>query len=172
MEIGAKRAKLAAMVHESRSFLSRRTLCAAPFLLTARHALAADADPDVVIVGAGAAGLSAAHAARAAGLRFVVVEARSRIGGRTVTDIRLGAPFDGGATFIHFADKNPWTGIAAAARDRDAGGQLAARRLPRIPRRSSSLRRMPGMACGRAATSSGNWPKILISLMINPLHGW
>lgn len=112
MEIGAKRVKLGTMVHESRSFLSRRTLCAAPFLLTARHALAADADPDVVIVGAGAAGLSAAHAARAAGLRFVVVEARSRIGGRTVTDTRLGAPFDGGATFIHFSDKNPWTGIA------------------------------------------------------------
>lgn len=95
------------------SLLSRRTVCAAPFLLTARHALAADPDLDVVIIGAGAAGLSAAHAARAAGLRFSVVEARSRIGGRTVTDTRLGAPFDGGATFIHFSDKNPWTGIAA-----------------------------------------------------------
>ena len=70
-------------------------------------------DVDVVIIGAGAAGLAAGKAARKAGLSFRVIEARDRIGGRTVTDSRFGAPVDGGATFIHFSDKNPWTGIAA-----------------------------------------------------------
>lgn len=67
---------------------------------------------DVVIVGAGAAGLSAAKTLRKHGVSFVVVEARGRIGGRTVTDTSLGTPFDGGATYIHFADKNPWSKIA------------------------------------------------------------
>lgn len=71
------------------------------------------ADVDVVIIGAGAAGLSAARAAETAGLTFTLIEARDRIGGRTVTDHRFGVPVDGGATFIHFADKNPWTKIAA-----------------------------------------------------------
>lgn len=71
------------------------------------------ADFDVCIIGAGAAGLAAARAAADAGLRFVVIEARDRIGGRTITDASLGAPFDGGATFVHFSDRNPWTRIAA-----------------------------------------------------------
>lgn len=92
--------------------LTRRVFCAGPAILAARSAVSASVDYDVAIIGAGAAGLAAAHAARAAGLRFVVVEARSRIGGRTVTDHRFGAPFDGGATFIHFSDRNPWTKIA------------------------------------------------------------
>ena len=70
-------------------------------------------DIDVVIIGAGAAGLAAARAAEKAGLTFTVIEARNRIGGRTVTDRRFGVPVDGGATFIHFAEKNPWTMIAA-----------------------------------------------------------
>ncbi|KAH8900146.1 hypothetical protein GQ53DRAFT_869502 [Thozetella sp. PMI_491] len=44
---------------------------------------AATEDVDVVIVGAGLAGLSAAHAVAQAGLSFVVVEARDRVGGKT-----------------------------------------------------------------------------------------
>ena len=92
---------------------SRRAVLAAPAVLAAGHALGQSSDVDVVIIGAGAAGLSAAQAARAAGLSVKVVEARSRIGGRTVTDTSLGAPVDGGATYIHFSDKNPWTKIAA-----------------------------------------------------------
>lgn len=71
------------------------------------------ADHDVCIIGAGAAGLAAARTAAASGLSFVIIEARDRIGGRTVTDLSLGAPFDGGASFIHFSEKNPWTQIAA-----------------------------------------------------------
>lgn len=101
------------MISSFDSRFSRRAFVAAPFILAAGHALAQSADVDVVIIGAGAAGLAAAHKARGRGLTFQVVEARGRIGGRTVTDIRFGAPIDGGATFIHFADKNPWTQIAS-----------------------------------------------------------
>jgi monoamine oxidase len=70
---------------------------------------------DVAIVGAGAAGLAAAREIARAGKTFVVLEARDRIGGRAFTDRSLGAHFDAGAHYIHFADRNPWTWIAKAA---------------------------------------------------------
>lgn len=70
------------------------------------------ADVDVLIVGAGAAGLSAAHECRQLGLTFRLIEARDRIGGRAFTDTTLGASFDAGAEIIHFADRNPWVQIA------------------------------------------------------------
>ena len=92
--------------------MSRRAVLAGPVLLAAGRSVAQSSDLDVVIIGAGAAGLSAAQAARRAGLSFRVVEARGRIGGRTLTDTSLGAPVDGGATYIHFSDSNPWTKIA------------------------------------------------------------
>jgi len=69
-------------------------------------------DADVAIVGAGAAGLAAAKRVAAAGRSFVVLEARSRIGGRVFTDTSLGVPFDAGAEFIHWAERNPWKRIA------------------------------------------------------------
>jgi monoamine oxidase len=67
----------------------------------------------VAVVGAGAAGLAAARALRAAGVAVTLVEARERIGGRVHTDRSLGAPFDAGAMFVHWAERNPWTALAA-----------------------------------------------------------
>ena len=68
---------------------------------------------DVVIVGAGAAGLSAARQAREIGLTFKVFEAKDRIGGRTFTDTTsLGMTWDRGAHWLHSADVNPLTKIA------------------------------------------------------------
>jgi monoamine oxidase len=69
-------------------------------------------DVDVAIVGAGAAGLAAAHLLLQAGKRIAVLEARSRIGGRAFTDTSLGIPFDAGARYIHWGETNPWTQIA------------------------------------------------------------
>jgi monoamine oxidase len=76
----------------------------------------------VVIVGAGSAGLAAAAALRAAGQAFTLVEARDRIGGRAFTDRALGPdlPFDAGAEYIHWAERNPWGPIARAAKARFA----------------------------------------------------
>ncbi|WP_460720371.1 flavin monoamine oxidase family protein [Microbacterium aureliae] len=55
---------------------------------------------DVVIVGAGAAGLTAAHELRAAGLSVVVLEARDRVGGRLWTDVVDGAMLEVGGQWV------------------------------------------------------------------------
>ncbi len=85
-----------------------------PFLFTAAASAAAGiagpaaaADPDVVVIGAGVAGLAAARTLMAARLTVQVVEARDRIGGRVVTDTTLGFPVDLGAQWLDAARTNP-----------------------------------------------------------------
>ena len=60
-------------------------------------------DADVIVVGAGAAGLTAARDLERAGLRVIILEARDRIGGRilTVHDPLTPLPIELGAEFIH-----------------------------------------------------------------------
>jgi monoamine oxidase len=104
--------------------VSRRAFLAAASAAIVAPARAS-ADVDVAVIGAGAAGLAAAKHLRAAGRSVVVLEARDRIGGRAHTDIVLGVPFDAGAQYIHWAERNPWTRIAAelgVALQEDAGG--------------------------------------------------
>lgn len=73
-------------------------------------------DVDVVIVGAGCAGLAAAKRLRDAGLTFRVVEAMDRIGGRAwTTTSDFGVPFDIGCAWLHAADRNPFFPEAQAA---------------------------------------------------------
>src|SRR3954467_11184515 len=63
---------------------------------------------EVVIVGAGAAGIAAARRLAAAGRRVVVLEASPEVGGRCITDTRtFGVPYDRGAHWILFPDINP-----------------------------------------------------------------
>jgi monoamine oxidase len=69
-------------------------------------------DVDIAIVGAGAAGLSAAIALEGAAVSTLVLEARGRIGGRAHTAIREGMALDLGAGWIHSADRNPFARIA------------------------------------------------------------
>ena len=59
-----------------------------------------DAMVEVVVVGAGFAGLSAARELRRLGRDVVVIEGRDRVGGRSYTGSVAGVPVDLGATFV------------------------------------------------------------------------
>jgi monoamine oxidase len=68
---------------------------------------------NVAIIGAGAAGLGAAHALKRSGLSMIVLEARDRVGGRGHTI--MASPevtFDLGCGWLHSADRNAFVKIA------------------------------------------------------------
>ena len=75
----------------------------------------ASSDTEVVIVGAGAAGIAAGRRLSDAGIDCLLVEARTRLGGRawTVSDDPA-FPVDLGCGWLHSADRNPWWDIAEA----------------------------------------------------------
>lgn len=75
---------------------------------------------DVVIVGAGVAGLTAAQVLSAAGLRVLVLEARDRVGGRIFTRHVRGVADDAmavelGAEFVHGRPPELWAALKRAA---------------------------------------------------------
>jgi monoamine oxidase len=92
---------------------------------------------DVLVLGAGAAGLAAARDLSDAGLRVTVIEARPRVGGRilSVHDPRSPVPLELGAEFVH--GEAPETLAVARA----AG--LAVLELPNVHERASSGRLTP-----------------------------
>ena len=67
---------------------------------------------DILVIGAGIAGLRAAEVLVKAGKKVIVLEGRDRLGGRIVTDRSLGVPLDLGASWIHGVTGNP---VAARA---------------------------------------------------------
>jgi monoamine oxidase len=68
-------------------------------------------EADVIIVGAGMAGLAAAQELMAQGKKVVVLEASQHIGGRTKNASVGDVGFDQGAAWIHATDENPLTPI-------------------------------------------------------------
>lgn len=93
------------------SLISRRTflaagVSAASLPLWGGRSIAAETD--VVIVGAGAAGIAAARRIQAAGKRALVLEAADRLGGRCVTEsATFEVPYDIGAHWLRGPDRNP-----------------------------------------------------------------
>jgi polyamine oxidase len=61
----------------------------------------------IIVIGAGIAGITAAKKLQAQGYRVIILEGRDRIGGRIWTDKSLGVPLDLGAAWIHTIDGNP-----------------------------------------------------------------
>jgi monoamine oxidase len=97
-----------------RSFLAGSTAAVAAPALSARAQSQSAPEIDVIIVGAGAAGIAAARRIAGAGRTYVMFEATGRIGGRCVTDVQsFGVPFDRGAHLIHGPQINPLIGLAA-----------------------------------------------------------
>jgi len=123
--------------------MTRRDFLSASAALAAVPALGAGAwgaplprEADIVVIGAGAAGIAAARRVMAANRRVIVVEAAGQIGGRCLTDIStFEMPFDRGARWMHNPDTNPMIGLA-----RNAGLDIAAAPLGqkiRIGRRNA-----------------------------------
>lgn len=68
---------------------------------------------DIAIIGAGAAGLGAAHALQRRSVSCIVLEARDRIGGRAHTIMASpDVTFDLGCGWLHSADRNAFVAIA------------------------------------------------------------
>jgi monoamine oxidase len=101
---------------------------------------------DVIVIGAGVSGLTAARRIEHAGRRCVVLEARARVGGRTLTTTVAGATVDLGASAVTPAADRVLAlaeelGIATEARPDvgrkllDHGGRVEPFRgpLPRLP---------------------------------------
>jgi monoamine oxidase len=106
-----------------RGFLSASAAFAATPALRARAwAAPVPRDADIVVIGAGAAGIAAARRIIAANRKVIVVEAAGQIGGRCLTDTAtFEVPFDRGARWIHNFDTNPMIRLA-----RNAGLDIAA----------------------------------------------
>jgi monoamine oxidase len=79
-------------------------------------------EADIVVVGAGAAGIAAARRIQSANRKVIVVEADTRLGGRCWTDgATFDVPFDRGARWLHNPETNPMVKLA-----RNAGLDISA----------------------------------------------
>ena len=114
-------ASLATLVASSCRLLTATPLASsptgkpAPVSPTDFPAPSADARPriaEVIVIGAGIAGLAAARRLADLDYDVIVLEARERVGGRVWTDRSLGLPLDLGASWIHGVNGNPLTELA------------------------------------------------------------
>lgn len=98
--------------------LSRRRfltgLATSPLIMHTQ--LSAANPPNVLIIGAGMAGLAAARSLSKQGLKVIIIEGRQRLGGRIHTSqVWPELPMDLGASWIHGQKQNPITELANAA---------------------------------------------------------
>ena len=95
---------------DRRTFLAAASSCLA-FPFPARSEL--PTNPDVVVIGAGSAGLSAARTLISEGKSVVVVEGAGRIGGRAYTESHtFGVPFDHGCSWVMGPGDLPYVEMA------------------------------------------------------------
>jgi monoamine oxidase len=105
------------MTMTRRDFLSASAAMAVTPVLAARAwGVPLPREADIIVIGAGAAGIAAARRIMAANRRVIVVEAASQVGGRCLTDtVTFDAPFDRGARWMHNPDTNPMMRLARNA---------------------------------------------------------
>ncbi|WP_398464394.1 flavin monoamine oxidase family protein [Tardiphaga sp.] len=110
------------MTFSRRAFLSASAgLTLVPFTFASwpgarARAAALPRDADVVVIGAGAAGIAAARRVQAAGRKVIVLEASAQIGGRCATDsATFDVPLDLGARWLHTPESNVLVKLARGA---------------------------------------------------------
>ncbi|MGD9919857.1 MAG: flavin monoamine oxidase family protein [Pseudorhodoplanes sp.] len=69
------------------------------------------ADYDVIVIGGGFAGVTAARECRKSGLKTLLLEGRNRFGGRTFTAMVHGEPTEMGGTWVHWFQPHVWAEI-------------------------------------------------------------
>ncbi|MBY0256374.1 NAD(P)/FAD-dependent oxidoreductase [Methylobacterium sp.] len=118
-------------------------------------------DPEVVVVGAGAAGIGAARALTARGIRVAVLEARDRVGGRLVTVSLRGHAVDLGGHWLHAGPINPLVRLGTARgeplRVAAQDSHLWVGRRHGRPAEAAALGRAFAVA-DRAMSTQASWP--------------
>jgi monoamine oxidase len=134
------------------------------------------ANPDVVVIGAGAAGIGAGRALKQLGVPFIILEAKNRVGGRAHSDTTsLGHLWDHGCHWFHSADINVL---------REMADKLGHKYLPE-PRRAYFNTFMDGSWSCRPLQDDYVWQKlaqvpevgqegkdVAASAVIDPTHPW
>jgi monoamine oxidase len=103
--------------------ITRRDFLSASAALAVTPALGAGAwgaplprEADIVVIGAGAAGIAAARRVRAANRKVIVIEAAGQVGGRCLTDTAtFDVAFDRGARWLYNPDTNPMIRLARSS---------------------------------------------------------
>lgn len=123
--------------------LDRRSFLSLSGALAATQALGqvpASGEVDVIIIGAGAAGIAAARRVAAARLRYALLEAAPRIGGRCITDTAtFGVPYDVGAHWIHKMASNPLAQLGGSGLELYPAARASRLRVPPRAARKSEM---------------------------------
>ena len=126
------------MTMTRRDFLSASAALAATAVLGGRAwAAPLPREADIVVIGAGAAGIAAARRIMAANRKVIVVEAAGQIGGRCSTDTAtFDVPFDRGARWMHNPETNPMIKLGARRGARRSRRRRSGQKI-RIGRRNA-----------------------------------
>ena len=144
------------------SAVTRRQFLAAAGLAAAGPVLAnaaTDPDFDVIIIGAGAAGIPAARRIAQSGKTFAVLEASDHWGGRCFTDLKtFGVPYDRGALWVHETEAFPVDQLASKA-------GLETYKEPSTQRLRIATPPTHGFACPLARRASRSWKSLYSKLV-------
>jgi monoamine oxidase len=77
---------------------------------------------DVIVIGGGFAGVTAAREAALRGRRMLLLEARDRLGGRTWTADWHGAPLGYGGAWVHWHQPHTWSELTRAGLEVSVSG--------------------------------------------------
>jgi monoamine oxidase len=102
---------------------------------------------DVIVIGGGFAGVTAAREAAVRGKRVLLLEARDRLGGRTWTADWHGAPIEYGGAWVHWHQPHTWSELTRAGLEVSvSGGAQVAGWYVDNQRRSGSLQQRDAIA--------------------------